>query len=166
VGTIFRGSTRTLVVALALAAAAASCASPRLPAGTVRFHHHGTTDVATGPVDRLRKIGVELLKSSSFNTAMHPNDMHESVPAIHDRYRRVVSGDCMIIGYGHPVRLGTVGGEAIVYEIIIGLSRPDYADAVFTIDDEGRIVEYGKFDGRIAVELRKMVPEPAAARQP
>jgi hypothetical protein len=151
---------------VALGLGAASCTTQRLPAGTVRFHHHGTTDVATGPVERLRKIGVELLESSNFNTALHPNVMHESVPMIHDHYRRVVSGDCMIIGYGHPVRLGTVGGEVIVYEIIIGLARPDYADAVFTIDDEGRIVEFGKFDGRIAVELRKMVPEPAAARLP
>ena len=144
----------------------ASCTAQRLPAGTVRFHHHGTIEVATGPVERLRNIGVELLKSSNFNTALHPNVMHESVPTVHDHYRRAVSGDCMIIGYGHPVRVGTVGGEVIVYEIIIGLSRPDYADAVFTIDDEGRIVEYGKFDGRIAIELRKMVQEPAAARQP
>ena len=167
VGTVLRGRTRTPVLALAPGLhAAASCASPRLPAGTVRFHHHGiVTDVATGPVDRLRKIGVELLKSSSFNTAMHPNVMH-------GRCRRSTTTTAGRVGRLHdhrlqaPVRLGTVGGEAIVYEIIIGLSRPDYADAVFTIDDEGRIVESTASSTVIAVELRKLVPEPAAARQP
>jgi len=35
---------------------------------------------------------VELLKSSSFNTAAHPGILKQSDPAIQDRYRRVVGG--------------------------------------------------------------------------
>jgi hypothetical protein len=153
----------TLIV---LGLGAVSCSNQGLTEGTVRFHHQGKTVAATGSVERLRKIGVDLLKSSSLNTALHPAVMMEGVPMIHDHYRRVVSNDCMIISFGHPVRIVTAGGDVIVFEIIIGLSRPDYADAVFTIDDEGRTVEFGKFDGRIAVELRKLVSEPAADTQP
>ena len=59
-----------------------------------------------------------------------------------------------------PVKVRTVGGEVSVFEIVIGLAHPDSADALFTIDDEGRIVAHEKYSGRIAMELRKAVTAP------
>jgi hypothetical protein len=44
---------------------------------------------------------------------------------------------------------------------VIGLARPDYADALFTIDEHGRVVAHEKYSGRTAVELRKAAGLPA-----
>jgi len=54
----------------------------------------------------------------------------------------------------------TAGGEVTVFEIVIGLAHPDYVDAVFTIDDHGRVVAHEKYSGRRAVELRKAAGTP------
>src|SRR5438477_12330590 len=61
--------------------------------------------------DELRKLAVELVQSSSFNTATHAKILNLSVAAIQDQYRRAVAGDCLIVTYDRPMRLRTVGGD-------------------------------------------------------
>ncbi len=141
-----------------------ACAVTSEPTGTVSLHQHGRTKPTESTQDTLRELGVELLKSSNFNTAAHPGILKQSVPTIQDRYGRVVAGDCLIITYDHPVKLRTVGGEVSVSEIVIGLAHPDYVDALFTIDDHGRVVAHEKYSGRIAMELRKAADAPARGR--
>ena len=114
--------------------------------------------------DELRKLAVEFVQSSNFNTAAHPRILKLSVATIQDHYRRVVAGDCLIVTYDRPVRFRTVGGEVSVVEIVVGLGRPDYADALFTIDESGRVVEHGKYSGLIGIELRKTASAPAGPR--
>jgi len=87
--------------------------------------------------------------------------LKQGVPAVHDRYRGVVTGDYMIISYDQQVKVRTAGGEVSVFEIVIGLAHPDYADALFTIDEHGRVVAHEKYSGRTAVELRKAAGSPA-----
>ena len=137
-----------------------TCAVSGEPTGIVALHHHGGSKPTKAAEDTFRKLGVELLKSSNFNTAAHPGILKQSVPAIQDRYRRIVAGDCLVITYDSPVKVRTVGGEVSVFEIVIGLAHPDSADALFTIDDEGRVVAHEKYSGRIAMELRKAVTAP------
>lgn len=141
-----------------------ACAVTSEPAGTVSLYQHGQSKPTKGAEDTLRKLGVELLKSSNFNTAANPGILNQNVPTIQDRYRRVVAGDCLIITYDHPVKVRTAGGEVSVFEIVIGLSQPEYADAVFTIDDHGRVVAHEKYSGRVAMELRKPADAPARGR--
>jgi len=141
-----------------------TCAVAGEPAGTVSLRQHGRSNATKAVEDTLRKLGVELLKSSNFNTAAHRGILKQSVPAIQDRYRRVVAGDCLVITYDSPVKVRTVGGEVALFEIVIGLAHPDYADALFTIDDDGRVVAHEKYSGRTAMELRKAADAPATAR--
>jgi len=105
--------------------------------------------------EELRKLAVELVQSSNFNTAAHPRILNQGVAAIHDQYRRVVAGDCVIVTFDRAMRLRTVGGDVSVVEIVIGLGRSDQADALFTIDESGRVVGHGKYSGPVAIELRK-----------
>lgn len=141
-----------------------ACAVTSGPAGTVSLYQHGQSKPTKGAEDTLRELGVDLLKSSNFNTATHPGILKQSVPTIQDRYRRVVAGDCLVITYDHPVKVRTVGGEVSVSEIVIGLAHPDYVDALFTIDDHGRVVAHEKYSGRIAMELRQAADAPTRAR--
>lgn len=133
-------------------------------AGTVTLRLHGGGKPTKAAEDTLRKLGMELLKSSNFNTAGHPGILKQSVPAIQDRYRRVVAGDCLVITYDSPVKVRTVGGEVSVFEIVIGLAHPESADGLFTIDGDGRIVAHEKYSGRIAMDLRKAANAGASAR--
>src|SRR2546425_10945706 len=148
---------RHAIRALALLLAVTTWAVSGEPAGTVVLHQNGRSRDARAVEDALRKLGMDLLRSSNFNTTAHRAILNQSIPAIQDRYRQVVAGDCLIITYDHPVTMQTVGGDVSVFEIVIGLGRPDYADALFTIDNDGRVVAHGKYGGRIAIELRKAV---------
>jgi len=148
---------RHAIRALALLLAVTTWAVSGEPAGTVILHQNGRSRDAKPVEDALRRLGVELLRSSNFNTTAHRAILNQSIPAIQDRYRQVVAGDCLIITYDHPVTMQTVGGDVSVFEIVIGLGRPDYADALFTIDNDGRVVAHGKYSGPIAIELRKAV---------
>jgi hypothetical protein len=141
-----------------------ACAVTGEPTGTVVLHYHGRSTPTEVAEDKLRRLGVELLTSSNFNTAAHPGILNQSVPTIQQRYRRVVAGDCLVITYDSPVKVRTVGGEVAVFEIVIGLAHPDYVDALFTIDDHGRVVAHEKYSGRIAMELRKVAEAAAGAR--
>ena len=103
----------------------------------------------------LEDLAGALLASSSLNSADEPDALGQSVPAIQARYRQVVAGNCLILTYASPVTIETMGGDVSVHEIVIGLARPDQADALFTIDAAGRVVAHEKYSGAIAVELRR-----------
>ncbi len=149
-----------LVVLLSLATSAVSAE----PAGTVVLHRQGRSVPIRAETGVLGKLGLKLLESSNFNTAAHHRILSQSVPQIQERYRRVVAGDHLVIRYEQPLKVSTVGGEVSVFDIVIGLGRPDHADALFTIDDQGRVVEHGKYSGAVAVELRRAVDAAAGGR--
>src|SRR5215470_13384897 len=107
--------------------------------------------------DELRKLAIEFVQSSNFNTATHPKVLNLSVAAIQDQYRRAVAGDCLIVTFDHPMRLRTVGGDVSVVEIVVGLGR-EQADALFTIDEGARVIVHGKYSGKVGVELRRTAP--------
>ena len=113
--------------------------------------------------DELRKLAVEMLQSSNFNTAAHAKILNLGVAAIQDQYRRAVAGDCVIVTYDRAMKIRTVGGDVSVVEIVIGLGR-EQADSLFTIDESARVVVHAKYSGRVAIELRKTAPPPPGYR--
>ncbi len=147
-------------LALALVPGVPARGAPAGAASTVSFHHHGLVNDAGASADTLRKLALKFLGSSNFNTVAHARILNESVPAVQERYRRVVAGDCLVITYDHPIKVRTVGGDVSAFEIVIGLNRPDYADDLFTIDDLGRVVGHGKYSGVIGIELRRAATGP------
>jgi hypothetical protein len=107
----------------------------------------------------LGKLAAELLESSNFNSYTRPEDVGLSIPKIQDRYRQVAANNNLVITYDTPQKFVTEGGELWVLEIVIGLGRPDRVDALFTIDNAGRVVAHEKYSGALAVELRQAVHE-------
>ena len=108
---------------------------------------------------------IELLESSNFNS----NGRGDRVSQIQERYRQTVSRRYLLVTLKEPQKVTSVGGELLVKEIVIGLNRPEstavaggvnyteYASSLFTIDESGRVVEHGKYDGLLCIELMKMV---------
>ena len=108
-------------------------------------------------------LASRLVLSSNFNSYTRPDVIGKSFPEIQARYREVAAGNNLVITYASPVQFHTVGGDLWVFEIVIGLGRPDRVDALFTIDNSGRVVEHEKYSGELAVELRRAAAAALAA---
>jgi hypothetical protein len=113
--------------------------------------------------DAIGKLAADLVESSNFNSYTRPEVLEQSIPEIQERYRRTAAGSSLVITYPSPVRFQTVGGDLWVLEIVIGLGRPDRVDALFTIDNAGRVVAHEKYSGALAVELRRAAAAAAGA---
>ncbi len=126
------------------------------PVPTIQFHIAGKQpDESTKAA--VLQLGLAFLKSSNFNTVNDPQLLGQSVPVIHDHYRSAVTSDYVLIRYDHPITVKTMGGDVTVYDIVIGLARPEYASSLFTVDDQGRVVAHEKYSGGLAIEIKKAV---------
>ena len=122
---------------------------------TIPLHLRNANEPAKSAADAVGKLAAELVESSNFNSYTRPEVIDQTIPEIQEHYRRVAAGDTLVITYPAPVKFVTVGGELWVFEIVIGLGRPDQVDALFTIDNAGRVVAHAKYSGALAVELRR-----------
>lgn len=130
---------------------------------TVPLHLPGTAGPADPASAALARLAAGLVESSNFNSYARPELIAQSIPEIQADYRRVAAGTNLVITYPSPVKFRTVGGELWVFEIVIGLGRPDRVDALFTIDNAGRIVAHAKYSGSLAVELRRAADQAVGA---
>ncbi len=105
----------------------------------------------------VRAVALRLLESSNFNSERHRDILTATPKSTHAAYRKTVAGRYLLVSFDTPRRIKTIGGEVDVLEMIIGLNRPDYADSLFTIDHEGRVVAHQKYSGTEGVELVRMV---------
>src|SRR5206468_2347595 len=117
---------------------------------TVTLRYGKETPSNPEAIQTLCSKAVDLLETSNFNW---------SISKLHEEYRQTVSGKYLIVSFKAPRRFATVAGEVSVGEIVIGLNRPDYASALFTIDDEGRVVGHAKYDGPKCIELLNAVKQ-------
>jgi hypothetical protein len=141
-----------LVAMLGLVPPAASGQSTlRIP---LRAGEAGDPEKAAA-ADAIGKLAAELVESSNFNSYTRPEVLEQSIPQIQASYRQAAAGNSLVITYPTPVRFQTVGGDLWVFEIVVGLGRPDRVDALFTIDNAGRVVAHEKYSGALAVELRR-----------
>lgn len=163
-GLVNRRPRRASIWALAALVTAVGGSVAAEPAATVTLRHAGRVDAPPAAQSRLLELGEALLKSSNFNTEKHARVMGQSAVDVDTRYRHVIAGDHIAIAYARTVTVKTVGGEVPVSRIVIGLGRPDYADALFTLDGAGRVVAHGKYSGGIAIRLREAVAAPPPAR--
>lgn len=65
----------------------------------------------------------------------------------------------MVVVFPQARQFELIRGQATAIEVVVGLNGPQYADALFTIDPDGRIVEHSKFSGKVATELLRLVAE-------
>ena len=131
---------------------------------TVPLHFRDASEPSKPAADTVGKLAAELVESSNFNSYTRPEVVNQSIPEIQAHYRRVAAGNTLVITYASPVKFRTVGGELWVFEIVVGLGRPDRVDALFTIDNAGRVVAHEKYSGALAVELRKAADVAVGAR--
>jgi hypothetical protein len=94
---------------------------------------------------------LSLLETSQFNSRAGRWPISE----LQGEYRQTISGKYLIISFKEPQKIKTTGGEISVLEIVAGLDSSHFS-GMFTIDDEGRVVEQGKYSGSGWIELIKL----------
>ena len=124
---------------------------------TVALHYEKEIPLNSEAVQTLYSNAVDLLETSNFNSRAPLWDW--SISKLHEQYRQTVSGKYLIVSFKVPRKFATVGGEVSVREIVIGMNRPDYASALFTIDGEGRVVGHAKYSGPKCIELLNAVKQ-------
>ena len=137
---------RTRLVILSLLAATLSAFAADAGRPHLELYRAGPKELA--PQNEATVVGwtENFLKSANFDTAHHPELLKQSIPAIHERYRKTIRGDCLIVSYDRPMKFKTIAGDVTVAEIIVGLNRRDLiASALFTIDPEGRLIAHEKY---------------------
>jgi hypothetical protein len=124
---------------------------------TVRFPD--VRDLARATQERIYALSVNFLATSNFNSAAHAKPFQGGIPRVQAKYRKTVSGRYLTITFQQSRKFKTVGGEITALEIVVGLNRVDYADSLFTIDAEGRVVEHAEFSGTKGIELLKAIKQ-------
>lgn len=128
------------------------------PDFTVKLRYGKEIVLTQAAVQTLYSNAVELLKSSSFNSSKSATSpLHWDISEIAEDYRLAVSGSYLLVSFKKPRDFMTAGGAISVREIVIALIEPfpDRSE-LFTIDDEGRVIEHGKYSGQILLELLKI----------
>ena len=124
---------------------------PRGP--TLELHYGGEKALSERWVSKLYAKAVELLESSNFNSRAPL--WQWNMAEVERQYRQTLAGNYLLISFQEPTKFTTTGGNVTVKEIIVGLP----GGALFTIDDEDRLVGHAKYSGPLCVEFLKLVKE-------
>jgi hypothetical protein len=100
---------------------------------------------------------IELLKTSNFNSKDHRDVFPDGARGVHRKYRDTIGGQYLVVTFPEPRQFELIRGRVTAIEVVVGLNNPQYADTLFTIDPDGRIVEHSKFGGKEATELLELV---------
>lgn len=107
---------------------------------------------------RLRRQLIALLQSSNFHSGPGDKNHIFTSAAVQQDYRNsVAAGQYLLLIFPAAQKIGTVGGEITVTEIVFGLHRPGGRNSLFTIDDSGRVVSHAKYSGALCLEVDKTV---------
>ncbi len=123
----------------------------------VRLQYGGERQLDQATTQLLSSLTLELVGTSQFNSVAHQALLNSSVREVHRRYRATVGGNYLLTSFEEPRAIETRGGKITMVEVVIGLNHRHYADSIFTIDDEGRVVEHAKYQGSKCVELLQRV---------
>lgn len=131
---------------------------------TLTLHATRVRPLDDGAKAGLRSLALRFLESSNFNSVQHREILKVTTRQVHAAYRKAVGGRYLLLVFDTPRRVRTIGGEVDVLEVVIGLNRPDYADSLFTIDGEGRVVSHEKYSGTLGIELLQAAEQSLADR--
>jgi hypothetical protein len=130
---------------------------------TVTLHYEKDVPVSKTVAQKLQSDVVEMMKTANWNSRTgwgresRPHvGQQESVSEITRHYRKLVaSGKYVLIVWAHPKKVQTVSGEVTTCETILELEKPGVW--MCNLDDEARLVRFGKFSGPMLVKLEEFV---------
>lgn len=103
--------------------------------------------------NKLLEQALELLKTSNFHSGKGQKNNIFTLHGVQNDYRATVSGRFLVCRFQPGKKVTTVGGDIFVSEIVIGLNRDDYASALFTVAEDGSVVEHAKYSGNLCIKI-------------
>jgi len=126
-----------------------------LPSDCTLKLHYGKEIPLTQPAAQiLYSNTLIMLKSSNFNSSKYSTrewtewgtDTETEIHTIQEDYRLAIALDeYLVVSFNKPLKIETVGGIVIASEIVASLSK--HQIALYTIDDEGRLISHAMFSG-------------------
>jgi hypothetical protein len=127
---------------------------------TVKLRYGKEIALTQAAAQMLYSNAVMLVESSSFNSSKSATTpLPWNVSEIAGDYRVAISGPYLLVSFKPPHEFTTPGGLVTVREIVIAMNENFGASnrsELFTIDDEGRVIEHGKYSGQVLLELLKI----------
>ena len=125
---------------------------------TVAFKSDRLQKLAHQPASTVRNKVLDLLKTSNFNSKDHAGPVFPGgTGRVHRRYRTTIGGHYLVVTFPKPRHFELKRSKVTAIEVIVGLNNPKHADALFTIDPDGRVVEHSKYSGELATDLVKLI---------
>jgi hypothetical protein len=121
---------------------------------SVVLRYSGTISLSHGDARKIFKKSIEILQSSNFNSSNPKWEWDEA--KINLEYGRAVSGRHVLVTFGKPETIKTIGGDITVHELVVGLNGSQYASSVHTIDSQGKVTGHAKYLGRLCIEIQEL----------
>lgn len=100
---------------------------------------------------------LELLKTSNFHSGKEDKNSFFTLHGVQNDYRATVAGRYLVCRLQTGTKVTTPGGDIFVAEIVIGLNRDDYASSLFTINEDGAVVEHAKYSGDQCIRILQAI---------
>jgi hypothetical protein len=130
---------------------------------SLTLHHDQVRQLDHETKTKIQTLALRFLESSNFNSIQHRDILKVTTQQVHAAYRTTVAGHYLLLVFEKPHHVKTVGGDINVLEAVIGLNGPDYANSLFTIDEQGRVISHEKYSGQLGIELLQAVKQSSLA---
>lgn len=157
---MFRMSVGLATLLLVVASGLFAEESPEFERASVVLRYSGNIALTDDEARKIFSKSMEILRSSNFNSAK-PKWEWDSAK-INLEYGRAVSGRHVLVSFGEPKIIKTLGGDIAVRELVIGLNGSQYASSVHTVDGQGKVVGHAKYLGQLCVEMQELANAVAA----
>jgi hypothetical protein len=138
--------------------------SPEFEKSSVVLRHAASISLDHDEARQVFDKALEILQSSNFNSANPRWEWDEA--NLNLEYGRAVSGRHVLITFGTPEIIKTIGGDITVRELVIGLNSSQYASSVHTVDDQGKVIGHAKYLGLLCIEIQELANAIAARKRP
>ena len=151
---MFRMKVVLATVLLVVASGLFAEESPEFERSSVVLRYSGNIALTDDEARKIFRKSIEILQSSNFNSA-NPKWAWDTAK-INLEYGRAVSGRHVLVSFGEPKIIKTIGGDIAVRELVIGLNGSQYASSVHTVDGQGKVVGHAKYLGQLCIEIQEL----------
>lgn len=132
---------------------------PHFEASSVVLRYSQNVPLGEDESRKLFEKAMEILQSSNSNSSNPLWKWDEAKMNV--EYGRTASGRHVLVTFGKPEKIKTVGGYIDARELIIGLNGSQVASPVYTVDPAGGVVEHAKYSGRLCIEMMELARDAA-----
>ena len=124
----------------------------------VDLHWNGKKhELSESGKNKLLEQALKLVETSNFHSGVGDKNAIYTLHGVQSDYRATVAGRFLVCRFQTSKQVATKGGDVAIFEIVIGMNHDDAAYKLFTVDENGSIVQHGKYSGQLCIEILQAV---------